>query len=313
MFLKTTFLNLTLKNPITTGAGTFGYGDEISEFIDVSKLGAVVVKGTSLDPWSGNPGPRIWETPSGMLNAIGLQNPGLESFIQNKLPKLRQLGTNVIVSIFDKTLENFVKITEKLDQEVKNNSGKNKIDALEVNLSCPNIKAGGATFCAKPEMMREVISQIKKATSLPIIAKLSPNVTDIVEVAKAAVDSGADALTLINTLLGMSINIKTRRPRIRNNIGGLSGPAIHPVAVASVWKVRKALPEIPIIGIGGVHNLESALEMILAGANLVGIGTANFFNPQVCLEVIEGLGQYCQENNIKNISELVGMVEEWET
>lgn len=311
MFLKTTFLNLQLKNPITTGAGTFGYGEEMSEFIDVSKLGAVTVKGTSLEPWPGNPGPRIWETPSGMLNAIGLQNPGLESFIQNKLPELRKLGTKVIVSIFDKTPENFVKIAERLNQEVKNNNGRNKIDALEVNLSCPNVKAGGATFCAKPDLMREVINQIKKVTTLPIIAKLSPNVADIVEVAQAAVDSGADALTLINTVPGMAIDIKTRRPRIYNNIGGLSGPAIHPVAVACVWKVRKALPDIPIIGIGGVYDVNSALEMILAGANLVGIGTVNFFNPRVCVDMIEGLERYCQKNKIKNISELVGKVEEW--
>ncbi|MEK9166003.1 MAG: dihydroorotate dehydrogenase [Patescibacteria group bacterium] len=311
MPLQTKFLNLTLKNPITTGAGTFGYGEEISEFIDVSKLGAIVVKGTSLEPWPGNPSHRICETPSGMLNAIGLQNPGLESFIQNKLPKLRKLGTKVIVSIFDKTAENFVKVAERLDQEVKNNSGKNKIDGLEVNLSCPNVKAGGATFCAKPDLMGQVISQIKKVTSLPIIAKLSPNVTDIVEVAKAAVDSGADALTLINTLVGMSIDIKTRRPRLRNNIGGLSGPAIHPVAVACVWKVHRALPSVPIIGIGGVYDVNSALEMILAGANLVGIGTANFYNPRICLEIIEGMKRYCEDNGVENICELRGGVRDY--
>ena len=298
------FLGFDLKKPIATGAGTFGYGDELKDLIDVSRLGAVVVKGTSFDPWPGNNGPRIWETPAGMLNAIGLQNAGLEVFIKDKLPKIRQLGTRVIVSIFDKSAQNYVKIAQALDQEPG-------IDALELNLSCPNLEAGGATFCATPDLMAEVIRKVKQITKLPLIAKLSPNVTDIVNVAQTAVSAGADGLTLINTLLGMAIDVKTRRPRLKNNVGGLSGPAIHPVAVACVWKVRKALPDVPIIGIGGVHDVETAIEMILAGANLVGIGTANFINPNVCIEIIDGLEKYCAENGVKNISELVGKVQEW--
>jgi dihydroorotate dehydrogenase (NAD+) catalytic subunit len=304
MPLKTTFLNLKLKNPITTGAGTFGYGKEIQNFMDVSKLGAIVVKGTSLDPWRGNPPPRIWETPSGMLNAIGLQNPGLKVFIKTKLPQLRKLRTRIIVSIFDKTVENFVKIAKTLDK-------KRGIDALEINFSCPNIKAGGQNFSSNPKLTYEVISKIRKVTKLPLIAKLSPNVTNIVEIAKTAVQAGADGLTLINTVVGMAININTRKPRLYNNIGGLSGPAIHPIAVANVWKVRRAMPDVPIIGIGGVHSWQSALEMILAGANIVGIGTASFYNPKICLEVIAGLQKYCRANKIKNIGELVGKVEEW--
>jgi len=302
--LKTDFLGLKLKNPVTTGAGTFGYVQKIQDFIDVSNLGAVVVKGTSLDPWSGNSSPRIWETPSGMLNAIGLQNPGLEIFMKKQLPALQKLNTKIIVSIFDRTVENFVSIA----QELNNKSG---IDALEINLSCPNVKAGGVTFCAKPKLTAEIVKQVRQATKLPLIAKLSPNVTDIVQIAKTAVAAGADGLSLINTLLGMAIDIKTRRPRIKNNIGGLSGPAIHPVAVARVWQVREALPNIPIIGLGGVDSWQSALELILAGANVVGIGTANFYNPLVCLEVIQGLERYCYQNKIKNVSELVGQVKKW--
>lgn len=302
--LTTKFLKVKLANPITTGAGTFGYGEEIKDFIDVAALGAVTVKGTSVEPWPGNPTPRIWETSSGMLNAIGLQNDGLEHFINDKLPRIRELGTKVIVSIFDKTPENYGIIAAALDHEPG-------IDFLEINLSCPNIKAGGITFCAKQELLEEVVKIVRANTKLPLIAKLSYNVADIVETAKIALAAGADGLSMINTVLGMAIDIKTRRPQIKNNLGGLSGPAIRPLVVAAIYKVRRALPDAAIIGGGGVTDWQSALELILAGANLVSIGTANFYNPRVCLEVIEGLEKYCGDCGIGNISELVGKVEEW--
>jgi dihydroorotate dehydrogenase (NAD+) catalytic subunit len=321
--LQTKFLNLTLKNPVVTAAGTFGYGEEFKDFFDISQLGAIIVKGTSFDPWPGNPAPRICETPSGMLNCIGLQNYGLKYFVAKIMPKLHSIGnwkiskasdtvkygrddikTKLIVSVFDKTVDNYIKIVNALDKV-------RGIDALEINLSCPNIEAGGKTLCAEPNLIREVLTKVKKATTRPIIAKLSPNVTDIVEIAKAAVDVEADALSLINTVLGMSINIKTRRPNLSRNVGGLSGPAIHPIAVANVWKVHRAIPSIPIIGIGGIYDTNSAIEMILAGATLVGIGTANFYNPRVCLEIIEGMRKYCEENKIKEIGELRGTVKDY--
>jgi len=304
MSLKTTFLGIQCKNPITTGAGTFGYGKELADFIDVSRLGAIVVKGTSLNAWPGNKTPRIFETPSGMLNSIGLQNEGLEYFIQNKMPMLRKLNTAIIVGIFDKTPENYAEIAEALDT-IKG------ISALELNLSCPNVEAGGRTFCHDANLMREVITAVRPKTKLPIIAKLSPNVTDVVEIARAAIDAGADGLTLINTVLGMMIDTKKRKPQLNTNVGGLSGPAILPIALANVWKVRRALPRVPIIGVGGVHSTDTALQMILAGANLVGLGTANFYNPRICIEVIEGLEGYCKENKIKDISKLVGTVQDF--
>lgn len=304
MALAIKFLNLDLKNPIATGAGTFGYGKEMSDFIDVSALGAIVVKGTSYEPWCGNPSPRIYETPCGMLNSIGLQNEGLEYFIEHKMPYLRSLNTHVIVGVFDKTSENYARICARLDKV-------EGISALELNLSCPNVEAGGVTFCAKSELMREVITKARHSTSLPLIAKLSPNVTDIVEIAQAAVSCGADGLTLINTVLGMAIDIKNRRPVLNTNVGGVSGPAILPIAVANIWKVRRAFPSIPILGIGGVHDTDSVLQLMLAGANVVGVGTANFYNPKITIEIIKGLEEYCQAQNVRNIQEIVGAVEDY--
>ena len=302
--LATRFLNLELKNPVTTGAGTFGYGHEMSDFIDVSALGAIVVKGTSYEPWKGNPPPRIYETPCGMLNSIGLQNEGLEYFIEHKMPYLRSLNTHVIVGVFDKTSDNYARICAALDK-VKG------IAALELNLSCPNIEAGGVTFCVNIELMREVITKARRSTSLPMLAKLSPNVTDIVEIAKTAVSCGVDGLTLINTVLGMAIDTKNRRPVLNTNVGGFSGPAILPIAVANIWKVRRTLPETQILGIGGVHDADSALQLMLAGANIVGVGTANFYNPKITMEIIKGLEEYCIKDNIENIQEIVGKVRDY--
>lgn len=296
---------LMLKNPVTTAAGTFGYGTEISDFIDVSKLGAITVKGASLKPWTGNPPPRVYETPCGMLNAIGLQNEGLKVFIDKKMPELKKLGIPIIVGIFDKTPENYAKLAEELSKV-------DGVSALEINLSCPNVKAGGTTFCNDQKLLAEVMTKVRRASSLPLLAKLSPNVTNIVACAKTAHEFGADGLTLINTLLGMAIDIDSRKPRLFNNIGGLSGAAIHPVAVRCVFQVHRALLDIPIIGVGGISNTKDAIEMILAGASAVGIGTANFVNPKITVEIIEGIEKYMKEKGIENVKELIGAVDVYE-
>ena len=298
--LAVDFAGIRLKNPVLTASGTFGYGEEYAEFVDLNQLGGVIVKGVSLKPIHGNPPPRIWETPAGMLNAIGLENPGVEVFINDKLPYLRKFDTAVIVNIFGYSLEDYVGVAGRLD-------GVPGVAGLEVNISCPNVKAGGIVFGTNLTAAFELLSAVRKATKLPVIAKLSPNVTDITEFAKAARDAGCDGLSLINTLLGMAIDVRCRRPRLANWTGGLSGPAIRPVAVRMVWQTAKAV-SLPILGMGGIVTAEDALEFILAGASAVAVGTANFVNPRATADVIGGLECFLAEQGVADIRDLIGKV-----
>lgn len=299
--LSVDFAGIKLKNPVLTASGTFGYGEEYAEFIDLNRLGGIIVKGVSLKPIKGNPPPRIWETPSGMLNAIGLENPGVDVFLKVKLPFLRSFDTAVLVNVFGYSLEDYVGVVERLD-------GASGIAGLEVNISCPNVKAGGIVFGTNVKAAFDLLSAVRKATKLPVIAKLSPNVTDIAEFARAARDAGCDGLSLINTLLGMAIDVECRKPRLANCTGGLSGPAIRPVAVRMVWQAGKAV-SLPIIGMGGIMSGEDALEFILAGATAVAVGTANFVNPRAALDVLEGLEARLARQGVARVAELVGKVE----
>ncbi len=289
---------LKMKNPVTTASGTFGFGPEYAPYVDLNKLGAIVVKGTTLEPRKGNPTPRIAETPAGILNCIGLQNPGVDHFTEESLPYLREYDTPVIVNIAGNTLEDYTELTRRLSRA-------EGVSALEVNISCPNVKEGGMVFGTSCVMASEVIAAVRKNTRLPVIAKLSPNVTDIVEIARGVAYSGADALALINTLLGMKIDIHSRKPVLGNTMGGLSGPAVRPVAVRMVWQVAQAVG-LPILGMGGIMTAEDALEFILAGATAVAVGTANFVNPQATMDILEGIKQYMGKYGIKNINELIG-------
>lgn len=298
--LSVDFAGIRLKNPVLTASGTFGYGEEFRDIVDLNKLGGVIVKGVSLRPIKGNPPPRIWETPAGMLNAIGLENPGVDVFLSEKLPYLRNFNTAVIVNIFGSTLDEYVAVAERLDRV----SG---ISGLEVNISCPNVKAGGIVFGTNVEATFDLLSALRRATKLPLIAKLSPNVTDITVFARAAEDAGCDGLSLINTLLGMAIDVRCRRPRLANCTGGLSGPAIRPVAVRMVWQAARSV-KIPIIGMGGILTAEDALEFILAGASAVAVGTANFVNPLATLNVVKGIENFLREEGIETVRELVGKV-----
>jgi dihydroorotate dehydrogenase (NAD+) catalytic subunit len=299
--LSIDFAGIRLKNPVLTASGTFGYGEEYAEFVDLNKLGGIIVKGISVKPIKGNPPPRIWETPSGMLNAIGLENPGVDVFLRDKLPYLRKFDTAVLVNIFGYSLEDYVGVAERLD-------GIAGIDGLEVNISCPNVKAGGMVFGTNVKAAFELLAAVRKAVKLPVIAKLSPNVADITEFAKAARDAGCDGLSLINTLLGMAIDVRCRRPRIANCTGGLSGPAIRPVAVRMVWQAAKAV-SLPIIGMGGIASADDALEFILAGASAVAVGTANFVNPRATIDVLSGLETFMTEQGQGRLSSLIGKVE----
>jgi len=288
---------LKLKNPVMVASGTFGYGEEYSPYIDLNRLGAIVTKGLSLKPKMGNPTPRIIETPSGMLNAIGLQNVGIDAFVKDKLPFVRQFDVPVIANFFGNTLEEYGEAARKL-------SDCDGVHALEVNISCPNVKEGGIVFGTDPKAAASVISLVRESTKLPVIAKLSPNVTDITVMARAVEDAGADAVSLINTLTGMAIDVRTRRPRLANITGGLSGPAIRPVAVRMVWQVANAI-KLPIIGIGGIMTADDALEFIIAGATAVQVGTANFVNPTATMDIIDGLEKYLIDNHIDDIKELI--------
>lgn len=299
--MKVSIGKLRLKNPVMTASGTFGYGDEYAEFIDLNKLGAIVVKGLSLKPKQGNPPPRIVETPSGMLNAIGLQNIGIDNFIKKKLPFLRTLNTPVIVNFFGDSIEEYVQAAVKLNDT-------DGVHALEMNISCPNKQAGWSIFGTDPKVTFKVVSEVRKATDKTLIVKLSPNVTDIGLMARVAEDAGADALSLINTLTGMAIDIKTKRPKLANVIGGLSGPAVKPVAIKMVWTCYKAV-NIPIIGMGGIVSAEDAIEFILAGASAVAIGTGNFINPGITIDIIRGISSYMKAGGIKSIRELKGAVQ----
>lgn len=299
--MKVEIAGIKLKNPVMTASGTFGYGEEFSPFIDLDKLGAMVLKGITLKPKMGNPPPRVIETPSGMLNSIGLQNVGVEMLIKEKLPYLQKFNTPVIINISGDTIEEYVELAIRLG-EVSKEMG---IAGLEVNISCPNVKKGGMVWGTDAKATYKIINSIRTATSLPLIAKLTPNVTDIKTIAQAAEEAGADALSLINTLVGMAIDIDSRRPKLANISGGLSGPAVKPVALWLVWQVFQTV-NIPVIGIGGIIKVEDALEFIIAGARAIEIGTANFVNTRVTIEIIEGIEKYLTENNIKDVSELVG-------
>lgn len=289
---------LKLKNPVMTASGTFGYGEEYSDYVDLNKLGAIVAKGLSLKPRTGNPPPRIIETTGGMLNAVGLQNIGVDAFIEEKLPFLRQFDTKVIANIYGETYEEYKQVARKLNEA-------NGVHALEINISCPNVQKGGLSFGADQKTAAAVTRKVKEATDLPVIVKLTPNVTDISAIAVAVEKAGADALSLINTITGMSIDIFTRRPHLKNITGGLSGPAIKPVALRMVWQVLQKV-SIPVIGIGGITTAEDALEFLILGAKAVQIGTANFINPQATVDIIAGIERYMQINGINNISRIIG-------
>ena len=300
MNTKINFAGIEMKNPVTVASGTFGYGREFSGFFDLSKLGGIITKGTSLKPKSGNKPPRVCETASGMLNSIGLQNPGVEYFAENDLPFLRKFDTAIIVNACGSSIDEYVelcKILNTLD-----------IDGVELNLSCPNVKAGCMAFGSTYEGVKEVTSQVRKVLDKPLIVKLTPNVTNIVEIAKAVEDAGADGVSLINTLLGMKIDIDKKRPVLANNTGGLSGPAIKPVAVRMVYQVAQAV-NIPILGMGGIVNGNDAIEFMLAGAQAVSIGAGNFIKPTTSIDTISGIEDYMRKYNIEDINQIVGKVE----
>ncbi|WP_250227552.1 dihydroorotate dehydrogenase [Anaeropeptidivorans aminofermentans] len=298
--LSVTIADVTFKNPVGTASGTFGSGREFVDFIDLNNLGSVTVKGVSAEPWLGNPSPRAAETYGGMLNSVGLQNPGAYEFIKNDIPFLRQFDTKIIVNICGHTVEEYAEVAKIINEA--------DIDMMELNISCPNVSQGGITFGTNTEMVEKVVGEIKKVITKPLIVKLSPNVTDIAEIAKSAESAGADAISLINTLLGMRIDIHKRKPVLANKMGGLSGPAIKPVAVRMVYQVRKAV-QIPIIGMGGISNWEDAIEFIMAGASMISVGTANFMNPMVTEEILSGIINYMDECHIKDIKDITGIIE----
>lgn len=299
MNLAVEIAGVKMKNPVTTASGTFGSGLEYNEFVDVSKLGAVTTKGVANVPWPGNPTPRIAETYGGMLNAIGLQNPGIDVFIERDIPFLKEHNATIIVNVCGKSMEDYVEVVERLADQ--------PVDLLEINVSCPNVKEGGIAFGQDPKALYEITKAVKAAARQPIMMKLSPNVTNIVDMAKAAEAGGSDALSLINTLTGMKIDINKRKILLANQTGGMSGPAIKPVAVRMVYQVAKAV-NLPIVGMGGIATAEDALEFLMAGATAVAVGTANFRNPYATMEVIEGIEAYMKKNGIQDIHDLIGIV-----
>ena len=294
-----TLAGVELKNPVMTASGTFGSGAEYSEFVDLNKLGAVVTKGVANVPWPGNPTPRVAETASGMLNAIGLQNPGIDVFCERDIPFLKKYDTKIIVNVCGKSTEDYCEVVERLGNE--------PVDLLEINVSCPNVKEGGIAFGPDPKALEAITKEVKKYAKQPIIMKLSPNVTDITEMAKAAEAGGADILSLINTLTGMKIDIYKKTFALANKTGGMSGPAVKPVAVRMVYQVAQAV-KLPIIGMGGISTAEDALEFILAGASAVSVGTANFFNPYAAEEVVRGIEDYMKSQKTEDICQLIGAV-----
>jgi dihydroorotate dehydrogenase (NAD+) catalytic subunit len=288
---------IEMKNPVMTASGTFGYGPEYADFVDLNRLGAIVVKGITLEPRAGNPPPRTVETPAGMLNAIGLQNPGAAAFIEQKMPYLRQFDVPVIVNINARSLDEFAEITRIFD-------GVDGVHGLEVNISCPNVKEGGILFSSDPEAAHAAVQTVRRHTALPLIVKLSPNVTDICLLARRVIEAGADALSLINTLVGMVIDVDRRCPVLANRTGGLSGPAVRPIAVRMVWDVAEAM-DVPIVGMGGIMTAQDALEFLLAGSTAVAVGTANFVNPPAAIEVIDGIAAYLEEHEIDDVRSLI--------
>jgi dihydroorotate dehydrogenase (NAD+) catalytic subunit len=296
--LRVRLAGLELRNPVVTASGTFASGREYADFIDLSRLGAVVTKGVSLEPWAGNDSPRIAETASGMLNSIGLQNPGVEAFAGNDLGWLAEQDVPVIVNVSGHTVAEYAAVAERLDAEAA-------VDALEVNISCPNVDAGGMAFGTDCASAAEVTAAVRAVTRKPVIVKLSPNVTDIAEIARAVEAAGADAVSLINTLLGMAIDARTRKPKLARVVGGLSGPAIKPVALRMVWQVYRAV-SVPIVGMGGIMTGEDAVEFMLAGATAVAVGTANFVDPRTAVRVVDGIAEYCREAGVERAADLIG-------
>ena len=301
MNTKVTIAGVTLNNPVMTASGTFGSGMEYSDFVDLNRLGAVVTKGVANVPWPGNPTPRVAETYGGMLNAIGLQNPGIDVFIERDIPFLQKYDTKIIVNVCGKTVEDYLEVVERLADE--------PVDMLEINVSCPNVKEGAIALGQKADCLYDITSQIKNKAKQPVILKLSPNVTDITEMAKAAEAAGADALSMINTITGMKIDIHKRKFALANKTGGLSGPAIKPVAVRMVYQAAHAV-KIPIIGMGGIATGEDAVEFLLAGASAVAVGAMNFVNPYATIEVVEGIEEYMRRYSIEDVTELIGAVQE---
>ena len=297
--LTVTIAGVELKNPVMTASGTFGSGVEYSDFVDLSRLGAVVTKGVSDVPWEGNPVPRVAEVYGGMLNAIGLQNPGVEVFCQRDIPYLKQFDTKIVVNVCGHTEQEYVRVVDRLADE--------PVDLLEINISCPNVKAGGITFGTNPRGVENITRELKRHAKQPLIMKLSPNVTDIAEIARAAEAGGADAVSLINTITGMKIDVNRRTFALANKTGGMSGPAVKPVAVRMVYQVAQAV-QIPVIGMGGIASAEDALEFILAGATAVSVGTANFYDPEATVKIADGLERYLQEQKIDSIRDLIGAV-----
>lgn len=299
MNTKVNIAGVTFDNPVMVASGTFGSGEEFSEFVDLNRLGAVVTKGVANVPWPGNPTPRIAEVYGGMLNAIGLQNPGIDVFVSRDIPFLKKYDTKIIVNVCGRSAEDYCEVVERLADQ--------PVDMLEINISCPNVKEGGIAFGTDPKAVEAITKEVKKYAKQPVIMKLSPNVTDIKVMAKAAEAGGADALSLINTLTGMKIDVQKRTFAIANKTGGLSGPAVHPVAVRMVYEVASAV-NLPIIGMGGIQSAEDALELILAGATAVSVGTANFTNPMVTMDIVDGIEEYLRIHHIEDINELIGAV-----
>lgn len=301
MNTKVNIAGITFKNPILTASGTFGSGEEYAQFIDLNCLGGVITKGVANVPWEGNPTPRVAEVYGGMLNAVGLQNPGVDVFIKRDLPFLKKFDTRILVNVCGRSVYDYLEVVERLNDQ--------PVSMMEINISCPNVKEGGIAFGQAPNMAAHITKEIRKKSTHPIIIKLSPNVTDIGEMAKAVEAAGADGISLINTLLGMKIDVKSRRFSLANRTGGLSGPAVHPVAVRMVYEAAHAV-DIPIIGMGGVMNAEDALEMMLAGATAVAVGTANFANPTATVDIINDIRQFMVAEGVQDINEMIGAVEE---
>ena len=296
---KVTLAGVELKNPVMTASGTFGSGAEYSEFVDLNKLGGVVTKGVANVPWPGNPTPRVAEIHSGMMNAIGLQNPGIDVFCKRDIPFLRQYDTKIIVNVCGRSTEDYCEVVERLANE--------DVDMLEINISCPNVKEGGIAFGQNPKAAEEITRAVKKYAKQPVIMKLSPNVTSISEMAKAVEAGGADAISLINTLTGMKIDINRKTFALANKTGGVSGPAIHPIAVRMVYEAANAV-NVPIIGMGGIETAEDAIEMLLVGASAVSVGTTNFYNPNVTMEIVDGIARYMEQNHFASVQDMVGIV-----
>ena len=300
MNMKVNIAGVEWNNPVTVASGTFGSGAEFAEFVDLNRLGAVTTKGVANIPWAGNPTPRVAETYGGMMNAVGLQNPGIELFCERDIPFLKQYDTKIIVNVCGKSTEDYCEVVERLADE--------GVDMLEINISCPNVKEGGIAFGQDPKAAEEITKAVKKYAKQPVIMKLSPNVTDIAEMAKAVEAGGADAISLINTLTGMKIDINRRKFVLANKTGGVSGPAIHPIAVRMVYQAFHAV-KVPIIGMGGIASAEDAIEMILAGASAVSVGTANFHNPSVTMEIVDGIQDYMKQYGFTSVNEMVGLVD----